>query len=304
MNYAIIGTGAIGGYYGAKLAQAGKEVHFLLRSDYEHVAANGLKIQSCDGSFVLPKVNAYRQAADMPPCDVVIVALKTTNNPQLASLLPPLLKPDTLVLLIQNGIGVEEDVARMFPDVALAGGLAFICAAKHTPGVIEHQALGNLAVAPYRGDLTGKAARLVEEWVEAGIRTRLAPYDDARWQKALWNIPFNGLCVAMNATTDQLVNDPDACKVVSTLMDEVIATANALGVNCLSRVDADKMIEMTRGMLPYKPSMMLDFHYRRPMEIEYIYTHPIAKALEAGVSVPAMQMLESQLRFFDKRQLE
>ena len=130
LRYGIIGTGAIGGYYGGRLAQAGFDVHFLFHSDYDYVVQNGLQVDSCDGSFSLPHVNAYHHAADMPKCDVVLVSLKTVNNKLLPTLLPPLLKPDTLVVLIQNGIGVEEDVQKMMPNVRLAAGVAYICVAK------------------------------------------------------------------------------------------------------------------------------------------------------------------------------
>ena len=149
MRYAIIGTGAIGGYYGAKLANGGAEVHFLLHSDYEYVLKNGLQVNSCDGSFHIECPNAYRRTEDMPQCDVVIVALKTTNNHLLPSLLPPLLKPDTIVLLIQNGIGVEASVEMMFPNIQLAAGLAFICSAKTEPGVVNHQCYGNINIGNY-----------------------------------------------------------------------------------------------------------------------------------------------------------
>lgn len=134
MKYGIIGTGAVGGYYGGRLALAGNEVHFLLHSDYDIVARNGLRVDSCDGSFTLPHVNAWRSAEDMPQCDVVLVCLKTTSNHLLATLLPPLLHKHTLVVLIQNGIGPEPDLQAMFPDLAIAAGLAFICSAKVGPG--------------------------------------------------------------------------------------------------------------------------------------------------------------------------
>ena len=106
MKYGIIGTGAIGGYYGGKLARAGQEVHFLFHSDYEFVKRNGLQIDSCDGSFHV-QANAYQTTSDMPQCDVVLVCLKSVNNTKLKELLPPLLHENTLVVLIQNGIGIE-----------------------------------------------------------------------------------------------------------------------------------------------------------------------------------------------------
>ena len=139
MRYAIIGTGAIGGYYGAKLVRAGRDVHFLLHSDYEYVRQHGLRIESCDGVFTLPHVNAYRRAADMPACDVVIVGMKNVNNHMLPDLVRPVLKPGGIVLLIQNGIGVEADMQKALPEAQLAAGLAYICSAKAGPGLIRHQ---------------------------------------------------------------------------------------------------------------------------------------------------------------------
>ena len=130
MKYAVIGTGAIGGYYGCKLAHSGQEVHFLLHNDYEYVKENGLQVDSCDGSFHLPKVNAYHTTADMPQADAVLVCLKSTRNHLLQDLLAPLLHEQSMVVMIQNGIGVEQDVEKMFPGIQLVAGLAFICSAK------------------------------------------------------------------------------------------------------------------------------------------------------------------------------
>ena len=130
MTISVIGTGAIGGYYGTKLARGGQDVHFLLHRDYEYVKEHGLYVKSCDGDFRLDKVNAYNTTEKMPKSDVVIVGLKTTNQSMLKTLLPPLLKDDTVVVLIQNGLGLEKDFALRFPGVSVMAGLAFICSSK------------------------------------------------------------------------------------------------------------------------------------------------------------------------------
>ena len=148
MKYAIIGTGAVGGYYGGRLANAGHDVHFLLHSDYAHVRKYGLQVESCNGSFHLPRPNIYNSVQDMPQADVVIVALKTTRNSLLSQLLPPLLHPKTLVLLIQNGIGLEADVQKMFaysdvyvmPSVSEPFGISPLEAMKtNVPTIISKQ---------------------------------------------------------------------------------------------------------------------------------------------------------------------
>ncbi|MDE6807409.1 MAG: 2-dehydropantoate 2-reductase, partial [Prevotella sp.] len=149
MKYGIIGTGAIGGYYGARLAQNGQEVHFLLHRDYDFVKENGLQVDSCDGSFHLDHPHIYNNVEDMPQCDVVLVCLKSTNNHLLKTLLPPLLHEQTLVVLIQNGLGLEEDVQKTFPSLQLAAGLAFICSTKSEPGRVNHQCYGQINLGNY-----------------------------------------------------------------------------------------------------------------------------------------------------------
>lgn len=300
MKYAVIGTGAIGGYYGSKLARAGQEVHFLLHRDYDYVVENGLTVDSCDGSFVLSHVNAYQSVEQMPKCDVVLVGLKTTNNHLLAKLLPPLLHERSLVLLIQNGIGVEHDVQQMVPGAWLAAGLAFICSAKTEPGRISHQCYGSINIGNYSCADKAVMAALVDDFREAGIQTAQVEYQEARWRKAVWNMPFNGMTVALNAQTDMLLNNPQTERLIYDQMMEVINAARACGVTTLDSSFADKMMEMTRAMVPYSPSMKLDYDFHRPMEIGYIYSRPIRIAAEAGSPMPKLEMLEAELRYIEQ----
>lgn len=297
MKYAIIGTGAIGGYYGAKLARSGAEVHFLLHKDYDYVLQNGLQVNSCDGSFHLERPNVYRSTSEMPQCDVVIVALKTTNNHLLTSLLPPLMKPDTIVLLIQNGIGVEAAVEEMFPGIQLAAGLAFICSAKTDPGVVNHQCYGNINIGNYSCKSPERYAALLDEMHNAGIGVADVEYRQARWKKAVWNMPFNGMTVALDTQTNHLLENPSTLKLIREQMMEVIGAANALGVTGIDETFADKMIRNTQQMVPYSPSMKLDYDFHRPMEIEFLYTRPIEEARQAGFAMPRLEMLEALLRF-------
>ena len=299
MKYGIIGTGAIGGYYGAKLAHAGQEVHFLLHSDYEYVKQHGLQVDSCDGSFHLDDVNAYQRPEDMPVCDVVLVCLKSVNNSKLLALLPPLLHDRTLVVLIQNGIGVEEDVQKMFPDVQLAAGLAFICSAKTQPGIVSHQCYGSINLADYSCRDEALIQAVVDEFREAGVETGLVEYHEARWKKAVWNMPFNGMTVALHTQTDLLLKNKSTRQLIREQMMEVVTTAQHLGVKNIDESFVDKMIEMTDAMTPYSPSMRLDYDFHRPMEIYYIYSRPLEIAREAGCRMPKLEMLEAELRFLE-----
>ena len=302
MRYGIIGTGAIGGYYGAKLAHAGEEVHFLLHSDYEYVKQHGLQVDSCDGSFHLDNVNVYQHAGDMPQCDVVLVGLKSVNNSKLQPLLSPLLHGETLVVLIQNGIGVEEDVQKMFPGVQLAAGLAFICSAKTQPGLVSHQCYGSINLANYSCQDEALMQTVVDEFRAAGIETGLVEYHEARWKKAVWNMPFNGMTVALHTQTDKLLKNPSTRQLIREQMMEVVRTAQHLGVKNLDESFVAKMIETTDAMTPYSPSMRLDYDFHRPMEIYYLYTRPLEIARASGCPMPKLEMLEAELRFLEAEQ--
>ena len=302
MRYGIIGVGAIGGYYGCKLAYSGQEVHFLSHSDYQFVKERGMQVDSCDGSFHLDHVNVYQTPEDMPQCDVVIVGLKTTNNHLLSELLPPLLHEHTVVVLIQNGIGVEADVQQMFPDVQLIAGLAFICSAKTEPGRVNHQCYGSINLGNYSCKDERLFSAILNDFTNAGIQAGSVPYEEARWKKAVWNMPFNGMTVALNTRTDLLLKQPATRQLIRDLMMEVIEAAHHLGVTGLDVAFADKMIQMTDEMTPYSPSMKLDFDFHRPMEIYYLYTRPIQIAREAGFSMPKLEMLEAELRFLAEKE--
>lgn len=297
MKYAIIGTGAIGGFYGARLDKAGFEVHFLLHTDYQYVVDHGLTIDSCDGNFTLPSPKVYDYTSKMPQCDVVIVALKTTQNHLLPSLLPPLLKPDTIILLIQNGIGVEADVQQLFPSQPIAAGMAFICSAKAGPGHINHQFYGNINIGNYSCHNPQRYNQMLADFRAAGIGAADVEYLEARWKKAVWNMPFNGMTVALNTTTNRLLSCESTHRLIYDQMLEVIGAAQALGVKNLDTRFADKMIANTIKMPPYSPSMKLDFDFHRPMEINYLYTRPIAEARAAGFAMPKLEMLEAELQF-------
>lgn len=301
MKYAIIGTGAVGGYYGGRLANAGHDVHFLLHSDYEYVRENGFHVESCNGSFHLPRPNVYHSVHDMPQADVVIVALKTTRNALLAELLPPLLHPQTLVLLIQNGIGLEPDVQKMFPGLWLAAGLAFICSAKTGPGQVSHQCYGHINIGNYSCPDAHIMEQLIADFNASGIKAAEVEYHEARWKKAVWNMPFNGMTVVMDAQTDKLLQNPSTMALIRRQMLEVIGAARALGVQNIDESFADRMIQNTLDMVPYSPSMKLDHDFHRPMEIDYLYTRAIAEAHKAGFAMPCLEMLEAQLRFIQEK---
>ena len=299
LTYSVVGMGAIGGFYGGCLAHAGRTVRFLSHSDCEYVLQHGLQVDSCDGSFTLPHIEAYVKPAEIPESDVVIVGLKSVKNHDvLPELLRPLITDRTVVILIQNGIGLEEDLQQLFPGLKIIAGLAFICSAKVGPGHINHQCYGSINLGNYSCP-DDRFHEILMDLQDAGIQVGEVPYLEARWKKAVWNMPFNGMTVALNTSTDKLLKNPATRQLIYDQMMEVIGAANALGVETLTSEFADKMMQMTDEMVPYSPSMKLDFDFHRPMEIEYLYTRTIAEAKKVGFEMPKLAMLEAELRFIE-----
>lgn len=254
LSYSVVGTGAIGGFYGGRLAHAGRTVRFLLHSDYEYVKQHGLQVDSCDGNFMLPHVEAYRHAEEMPPSDVILVALKSVNNHDLLpKLLRPLIHEGVTVVLIQNGIGLEDDLQGVFPDLNIVAGLAFICSAKVGPGHIRHQDFGSINLGNFSCP-EDRFEALLSDIRDAGLTAAEVPYLEARWKKAVWNMPFNGMTVALNTSTDKLLNTLATRQLIYDLMMEVVGAAQALGVSTLTSEFADRMMETTDRMVPYSPS--------------------------------------------------
>ena len=297
LKYGVIGTGAIGGFYGGFLAKSGKDVNFLFNSDFQHVKENGLKIDSTNGNFHLKQVNAFSKSEDMPKCDVVFVCLKTTTNHILKNLLPSVLHKDSVIIMIQNGLGIEKKLAKEFPDTSIAGGLAFVASSKIGKGHIAHYDYGALTLGFYQ-KANGEVLNQVSiDLNNAGVEcTCVDDLNLARWKKLLWNIPFNGVCVVLNAKTKELVSNKESRKLVRDLMNEVIEAAKYCGAP-LETNAVDEMIESTLKMKPYAPSMKLDYDFMRPMEIEAIYSNPVQEAKEAGYDMKVTSTIEKQLYF-------
>lgn len=315
MKIAVVGCGAVGSYYGAMLSRAGQDVHFLLRSDYDVVRRNGVTIRSPKGDFNA-RPRAARTLEEIGPCDLVLIALKTTANSEFPKLLPPLVGPHTAVLTLQNGLGNEEALAKLFPPTQILGGLCFVCLNRIAPGVIQHLDHGLVMLGEFQRWPEPRTHDLASMIKHAGVVCKVSEnLASAHWEKLVWNIPFNGLGVASAAgyealltpsavspgtrqpclTTNQLLDAGKWETLVRELMLEVIATANALG-HQLETALAAKMIERTRTMGAYKASTLLDFERGQPLELETLFLEPLRQAQAANVTTPRLNALCEVLR--------
>lgn len=304
-SVAVIGAGAIGSYYGARLAEAGHDVRFLLRSDYEAVAAGGLSVSSPLGDVRIESPRIGRTAADlavMGPVDWLLLGLKATALPVLPELAGPLLSEGTRIIAILNGLDIEEQVSALLPGHEVFAGLGFIGVRRGEPGRIVHEEFGALNIA-HLGDDAGELERARALFEGSKVETPLAPNRlRARWEKLGWNIPFNGLCVlAGGVAVDRIARDAAMWKTARRAMREVIAAGDAdlAAQGHAERIDAAALTEryetMTQGMGPYRPSTAIDHAEGRPLEVEAIFGTPARRAAELGVEAPTMALFASLL---------
>jgi 2-dehydropantoate 2-reductase len=306
---AVMGTGAIGGFYGLLLARAKLDVHFLLRSDYAVVAKQGMSLQSkMLGNIRSEKVNAYRDAGAMPRCEWLLVGTKATSNAGLAPLIERVALPDAKVLVLQNGLNVDEQLRRLLPaHVHVLGVMCWVGVHRHGDGVIEHVALGNVEIGYHSGPSHGPVSQqaIVDSAVQlfeaAGVKA-LGTTDlvAARWKKLVWNIPLNGLSVLLNSGTQAIMSNPDSRQLVREMILEVTAGAALCGHRLPDELP-DQALAVTDSIPDYLPSMYHDNAERRPMELDVMYQAPLEAVKAAGGSMPRVEALYQALRFLDAR---
>lgn len=297
----VVGSGAIGSLYGAVLHRAGAEVSVVCRSEVGVVREHGLRIRSPlatngDLSFRPAQVLARVEDCAEPP-DVLLLCTKVLPGVDRAALIRPAVGPRTLIVLIQNGIGIEAEVARAFPEHTVVSVLAFVGVSRVAPGEFEHKAYGALTMGDVPHGASPATRALATLFREGGVPVTVSEQiETERWRKTVWNAAFNPLSVlAGGADTRVLLDTPGGEALLRELMAEVCATAAAAG-HALPPELIDQMIANTQAMPPYRNSMALDWLAGHPLELDAILGHLLAVAAERGVPVPRLQTIDTAVR--------
>ncbi len=293
----IVGSGAVGCYYGAKLALAGSDVRFLMRGDLGAVRARGsIRVLESGRLLELSPAAAYGSPSEIGPVDLVIVALKTTQRDELRGLIEPLLGPSTAILTLQNGLGADEHLAGLFGAGRVMGGLVFMAITRTGPGEVTCFHTGSVTLGELGGPPSERTRALAELFVASSIKAVVVEnLLEARWRKLVWNIPFNGLAIAEGGiTTDRICADPLLAAEARELMLEVQRAAAGFGFTIADRF-VERQFEVTPPMGAYQPSSLIDFLAGRGVEVEAIWGEPLRRAEAAGVKMPRLASLYGRL---------
>ena len=297
MKIAIFGSGGVGGYFGAKLAAAGEDVTFLARGAHlKAMQDGGLHVESPQGSFHLPKVQATDRPQAVGPVDVVLFTVKMYDVDASAATLQPLIGPDTVVITLQNGVEAMDMVAAHVGAGHVAGGAAYIVVVVDQPGHLRHTTAQNLVF----GERDGRRSDRLVAFEEAGKRAGFGAKASAQVETDLW-IKFvrlstwSGMTSVTRSPMGVVRDDPALFAMMMTAIDEAIAVGTARGIT----FPAD-IVESTLGMIKNFPatsksSMLEDLERGRRLELPWLSGAVVRLGKDAGVPTPTHQFITAVL---------
>lgn len=300
----IVGAGAVGGLFGSALARQGARVSVVCRSDYDVVAREGYDIISPTlGNHRFQPYQVFRDVAECKtPPDFLILTVKVLEGVDRAALIRPAVGPATVIVLIENGVDIEAEIASAFPENELLSGLALVGVGRSAPGKVHHQSMGQLNLGRYPSGPSAAANQLAALFSGGGIGCKITEnVVGARWQKAVWNASFNPISIVGGAVDSAvMLGTLESTEFVRRTMEEICAVAAAAGHPMHPKL-IEQLISGTKSIPPYYTSMAQDYLSGRPMEIEAILGNTVRAARKLGVSTPILDSLYALSKMIEKR---
>ncbi|MCX7712930.1 MAG: 2-dehydropantoate 2-reductase [Chthoniobacterales bacterium] len=297
LRIVVVGAGAVGLFYGAKLATTNADVAFIVQTAIEKIKTEGIQILSNTDKLVINKPTCFQSLDEVDHADWILLATKATANQQIAPKLQRLANQGSRLLILQNGLGNEEEFAPFIPKNQIAGGLCFVCLNRIEPGKVRHFGYGRMKLGQATGNPTPELEHLAARWQQAGLDVQcVSNLAEARWRKLIWNVPFNGLTIVLGGVgVNQVLQSVKGFKRCKALMEEIRTVANAYGF-LIEPQFLDQQIEDTRKMGDYMPSTLLDWLAGKTIELEPIWLRPLHAARKAGIPVPELERLAQELQ--------
>ena len=305
MRFAILGSGAVGGYFGAKLARAGQDVTFIARGAHlEAIRTRGLEVKSAKlGDFVV-QAKAESDTAKVGPVDVAIVSVKAYDNATALPMLTPLIGPNTMVLTLQNGVDSVDEVAAVAGEAHVLGGTTYVATALEGPGLIVQTGVHRSIIF---GEVFGDRSRVsprVQEVADilATADIQVTPVPDARvpiWDKFVYLVAFSGFTGASRLSIGHVWKFPHVQEMFYATSREVAAVAKAEGVT----ISANRFETLKEYMdnIPFttRSSLLIDLEQGKRIEVEALQGAVVRRAAKHGVPVPITSTLYAVLKAWE-----
>jgi 2-dehydropantoate 2-reductase len=300
MKISIVGTGAMGSVYAGRFANAGHEVWAIdvWPEHLDAIARNGLTVSGAGGHFVAENLRVGRAPEDAGPCDVWVIATKAADVETVAAAIAPLLRPDSIVMAFQNGLGAGERVARHVPEEHVVIGIAEgFGSSIPEPGHVHHEGMRLIRIGELRGGLTERIQGLEQTWRDAGFNVKA--FDDVHlmiWEKFLCNVTLSAPCAAFDVTVGELMANADAWAVALGCTMEAYRVGVAAGIAFPFDNPVRYVTEFSATIPDASPSMRLDHLAGRRSEIDVINGQVVELSRELGLDAPYNETLCAILR--------
>ncbi|MGE5217193.1 MAG: ketopantoate reductase family protein [Chloroflexota bacterium] len=297
MHIAVMGSGAVGGYFGAKLAEAGHQVVFIARGAHlEAMRRAGLRILSPDGNRHIQTAAFVASAAEVSAVDLVLFCVKSYDTEAAAAALGPLIGAGTLILSLQNGVDNPTKLAGLWGGERILAGVAYVGAQLEAPGVIRHSSGGKIIFGPLDGAINTAVNGIERALSTAGITCAISGnIQNVQWAKLLWNAPFCAISALARVHTQQIVESETLTQLALDCMAEVRAAALVQGVELAAALFAET-IAFSRGLGPFKPSMLQDLEAGKALEYEAFNGIVVQLLEQAGQPAPINRTFYALLR--------
>jgi 2-dehydropantoate 2-reductase len=298
---AVVGAGAVGGYFGARLAAAGHDVAFVARGSHlESMRRSGLTVKSIAGDLHIRSLFAS-SPAEVGPADLVLFCVKSYDTEEAARGLAPMMAEDTIVLSLQNGVDNPSKIAGLWGANRTLAGVVYIGARMTAPGTVEHVAAGRITLGAIAGGMSAAAQTVQALFSKARVPcTVSAEIGKVMWGKLVWNAPFCALSCLTRATVAQILESDSLRELAIDCMEEVGDAARTEGIDLAASM-IDETLDLSRALGDFKPSMLQDLEAGKPLEYE-AFNGVVARALRrAGKEAPINRVFYLSLKFLDDR---
>jgi 2-dehydropantoate 2-reductase len=301
MKIAVMGAGGVGGYFGAKLAASGEEVHFIARGAHlEAMQKNGLQVLSANGDVQLKPGNATGDPASVGPVDLVMIAVKLWSTEDALRDARPMVGPNTAVVSFQNGVVAVDAIAKQYGKERTLGGVANIAAVIERPGVIRHTGtMAILSIGELDGKPSSRSKTFLDACTKAGIQARVS--DDIQktiWEKYVFLVAASAMTSLTRLPLGAIREDPDTRALTKQIMSEVVAVGKAKAVNLDSDL-ADKLLERLDGMpREMVASMLGDLERGNRLELPWLSGGVVEMGKQLGVATPANGFIVAALKLY------
>jgi 2-dehydropantoate 2-reductase len=301
MRIAVMGTGAVGGYFGARLAAAGQNVAFIARGSHlEAMRKEGLKVKSAQGDLHIRSLFT-RDPSEVGPVDAVLFCVKSYDTEDAAAKLTPMVGAKTVILSLQNGVDNPDKIAARYGKARTLAGVVYLGALVSDPGVIRHSAGGRIVLGDVDGEASDPARRV--EQILSGAQISCAVSAEIRkvmWTKLVWNAPFCALACLGRATVKEIIESESLRKLAAECMEEVREAARSTGIELAPSV-VEETFKFSQGLGDFKPSMLQDLEAGKPLEYEALNGIVVALLAQKGKRAPINEASYAVLKFLDHR---